>query len=518
MPDLHRELEAKYDLDDTSELPDLAGPLTQALGTTVVEGAVAEHVLEATYFDTADHALAAARITLRRRKGGTDAGWHLKLPAPDGARQEVRLPLGRATRTVPAPLRALAWTRTRGAALVPVATITTHRSVRTLLDPDARVLAEVADDRVEARRMLPLAGSGSAVTAPQTWRELEVELVDGDADVLAAAADVLAAHGVRPAATGSKLARVLGDAVPQPAPRKALTPRSGAGAVVLAHVAAQVEAIAAQDPQVRLDAPDSIHKMRVATRRLRSALKTFRPLFREEVTRPLREELKWLAAELGAARDAEVMRERLLRAVAAEDPALLLGPAGQGIDAPLSQAYADAHRAVVAGLDGERYRALLGQLHAFVAEPPFTGRARRRAREVLPGRVAKSWKQLAGLVERAGAAPAGPERDVLLHEARKAAKQVRYAAEALSGVFGADATALAGAAEAVQEVLGEHQDSVVTRQRLRELAAATDSPAAAFALGRLHALEDAHGERTEHRFAEVWARASHRSLRRWLAR
>ncbi|WP_459645690.1 CHAD domain-containing protein, partial [Kineococcus sp. NUM-3379] len=223
------------------------------------------------------------------------------------------------------------------------------------------------------------------------------------------------------------------------------------------------------------------------------------------------------AGELGGARDAEVMRERLLRGVAAEDPGLLLGAAGQGIDAPLSQAYEEAHRQVVAALDGERYRALVTALRALVTEPPLTGRARRRARDILPGRVLKTYRELSGLVERADAADTPEERDFLLHEARKAAKQVRYAAESVSSVFGAEAVTFAKAVTKVQEILGEHQDSVVTRERIRSLAAATDSPAVAFALGRLHAQEEAHGTAADARFAEVWARSSAKQLRRWLA-
>ena len=77
----------------------------------------------------------------------------------------------------------------------------------------------------------------------------------------------------------------------------------------------------AQDLPVRLDAPDAVHKMRVATRRLRSALTTFKALFAADVVRPLRDELKWLAGELGAARDAEVMRERVRKAVEAQEGA-----------------------------------------------------------------------------------------------------------------------------------------------------------------------------------------------------
>ena len=90
--------------------------------------------LAATYFDTADLRLAAAGLTLRRRTGGEDAGWHLKVPAGTNARSEVRLPLGRATRTVPKPLQQMVWAQSLGSALRPVAEIMTDRSVRRLVD------------------------------------------------------------------------------------------------------------------------------------------------------------------------------------------------------------------------------------------------------------------------------------------------------------------------------------------------------------------------------------------------
>ena len=103
-----------------------------------------------------------------------------------------------------------------------------------------------------------------------------------------------------------------------------LTGTSPAGAVVAAYLGEQVGRILSQDVLVRVDDPDSVHTMRVATRRLRSALKTFRPLFVPEERRLLRAELRWLAAELGAARDADVIRERLLGAIDAETQQLHL--------------------------------------------------------------------------------------------------------------------------------------------------------------------------------------------------
>jgi CHAD domain-containing protein len=104
----------------------------------------------------------------------------------------------------------------------------------------------------------------------------------------------------------------------------------------------------------------------------------------------------------------------------------------------------------------------------------------------------------------------------LLHDARKAAKAARYAGESVSRVFGADATAFAQAMEAVQEALGEHQDSVLTRERLRDLALNTSSTRAAFLYGRLHALEEARAEQSQQHFDDAWKAAGRKSVHRWL--
>jgi len=255
--------------------------------------------------------------------------------------------------------------------------------------------------------------------------------------------------------------------------------------------------------------------MRVATRRLRSALTTFKPLFSTEVIRPLRGELKWLAGELGAARDAEVMRDRVSNAVRSEGGRGERGAAAVA-EEELGLAYRSAHDRVLAELDGERYHGLIVALDELVASPPFTKRAAAPAGKVLPRLVERSFAKVRDLVEAAAASPAGPEREELLHDARKAAKASRYAAESVDRVFGQDATAFAEAMEAVQEALGEHQDSVLTRQRLQELAHGTSSTEAAFLYGRLHALEEAHAEQSQQHFDDAWKNAGRKSLHRWL--
>jgi len=259
-----------------------------------------------------------------------------------------------------------------------------------------------------------------------------------------------------------------------------------------------------------------VHRMRVATRRLRSALQTFERLVDPAVVRPLRDELKWLAAELGTARDAEVLRERVGTAVAAALPATAGDPGAGAVGSELDAAYRAAHDRVLAALDGDRYRALLAGLVALVEDPPFRGRARRPAGTVLPPLVARSWVRVERLVEHAQDLPAGGERDELLHDARKAAKRARYAGEAVAPTFGKAATAFAAALEGVQEALGEHQDSIVMRERLHDLAVHAPSTEAAFLYGRLHAQEEARAGATGQRFDDAWQAAGRPKLHRWL--
>ena len=199
----HLEIEQKFDVDPGFERPSFAG----LAGVTAAEPVL--HHLSATYFDTADGRLAASKITLRRRTGGSDAGWHLKLPASAGARREVHAPLGPAEREVPGELTARVAEVTGGQPLAPIATLDTERTVVTLSSSDGRVVAEVADDLVTARRLPADGGEGGEGGKILRWREVEVEVPVADPALQRAAADVLLAAGARPAGHGSKLARLL---------------------------------------------------------------------------------------------------------------------------------------------------------------------------------------------------------------------------------------------------------------------------------------------------------------------
>jgi inorganic triphosphatase YgiF len=196
------ETERKYDVHAGFVLPDLAGA-----GGSVSMAPPDVQLLEATYFDTDDLRLIAARITLRRRTGGEDAGWHIKLPVGGDTRRELHFPLGPPGRVVPAEIAAEVARWSGGAPLRPVARLETHRTVHRLVSESGEVLAEVADDQVTGSRPDP--ADPEAWRLRDAWREVEVELKSGTPDLLDAAAAGLAAAGARPSRSASKLARVL---------------------------------------------------------------------------------------------------------------------------------------------------------------------------------------------------------------------------------------------------------------------------------------------------------------------
>ncbi|GAA5613474.1 CHAD domain-containing protein [Streptomyces platensis] len=537
MADTVREIERKYEADDDTRLPDLAG-IDRV--TAVAEAGTED--LDAVYYDTADQRLAAAGITLRRRTGGRDAGWHLKLPVAPGVRDELRAPL---SETPPPELTALVRSRVLDGELVAVVRLRTRRTVRVLKDAAGTPLAEVAEDAVHA---WPAAGAVDAGTAGAgrpgaRWREIEVELVgDGGAGLLDEVGRALTAAGVRPASAASKLARALAEtgqsrdgAAPHAAgPDERLVHGSGkaavkakgkgagkrgkkgptAGDVVLRYAREQVRVITELDPAVRRDLPDAVHRMRVATRRLRSAFRSYTKVLDRAATQPIGVELKWLAAELGVERDREVLTERLREGLAELPGTLRLGPVDARLRIWSERQRAGARDRLLDVLDGPRYLALLKTLHAFLEEPPLRKAAGRPAPEVAAGAVLKDYRRLARRTEAALAASAGRERDEALHGARKAAKRTRYAAEAARPALGRPAKKFAKRTKRVQQLLGDHQDSVVARGALRELATqAQRAGEGGFTFGLLYGREEALAADRERALPDVWRKASRRKHR-----
>jgi inorganic triphosphatase YgiF len=199
----HLETEHKYDADAGFVLPRFDGlPGIGVAGPRL-------HHMHATYYDTEDFALSGSRVTLRRRVGGSDEGWHLKLPVHTDTRQELHAPLGDGD-AVPPRLSEQVADITGGRPLRPIAVLDTERTALTLTGPAGQVLAEVADDSVTAAR---LDAAGGEPAAPLRWREIEVE-AGPDAGrgtaVLEAADRLLLAAGARRSPSASKLGRLLG--------------------------------------------------------------------------------------------------------------------------------------------------------------------------------------------------------------------------------------------------------------------------------------------------------------------
>jgi CHAD domain-containing protein len=471
------ETERKYDVPAGFALPSLAG-------TAGIRGAAEAktHDLDATYFDTDELILMKNRRTLRRRSGGDDAGWHLKTPGSGGSRTEHRLPLNGVGDKVPAELAGQVRAIIRRRPLKPIARLRTHRVETPLRDAEGRTLALVAQDSV-------IAESGGRT---QRWQEVEVELVDGDPAVLAAVERCLLSAGATPAAGPSKVARALNgrlSASPAPPP----TPKTKNP--VFRYAREQRDALTDYDPGVRQGDPESVHKMRVATRRLRSSLKIFKrsyPGFEE-----VGDELKWLADLLGQVRDGQVQKGKLLAEVERSGPDF--ADAAGRIREHLDYQVRDGKVALGEALESERYLTLLDRVDKLAA---LSGKGEPDAR----GRARKSLRKADGLLDTAFADGVDAE----LHDARKAYKKARYAVEVFAPGAGKNGKALVKALTDLQDVLGAHQDSVVARELLHELG--PDS----FWFGVLWARQEQVGKDTYAELPFVVEASRKKKLRRWL--
>lgn len=444
------ELELKFSAPEPGVTPSFDGLAV----VSRVAGQPTQH-LDAVYFDTPRHDLAVNWITLRRRTGGHDEGWHLKLP--DGAaRTEIRMPLGSAgSSDVPDDLLDVVRALVRDRPLVPVARISTARDVTMLYGVDDSALAEFCDDRVTAYRLSPADGSAEA---EQRWREWELELVDSGIDdpatVLKRLANRLHDAGAGAAGHGSKLAKVLGETTPQ-------LPATPSDPVHRA-VAEQVAALLAWDRAVRADADDAVHQMRVTIRQIRSLLQASEEEFGLTDDATILSELRELAAVLGVARDAEVLTERYRDALDSLPPEMVRGPVRQRLVDGGWQRYKSGLNRSLRAMRTARYFRLLDALDEVVVTSPPPDDEHPHAT------VAAGFKRVRKRVKTAkeaeAAAAAGMltehERDDALHRIRKAAKRLRYVAAATG------APKVSERAKVIQSLLGDHQDSAVSRVHL----------------------------------------------------
>ncbi len=392
------------------------------------------------------------------------ACWQLKLP-----RGPARLELeaaGTPTQPPTGMLRLLV-AYLRGRELVPVARLRTRREVRVVEG------AEVVEDTVSVME---------GMTVVRRFRELEVELLDGDEATLARMREILMAAGAVSAVAVPKLFRALELVAPAAgaAPLGAGTPPADALGIALEQ---EYLRLLAHDPGARRgDDPEDLHQLRVAVRRLRAYLRAARPLLAAEWADALRAELRWLGSVLGPARDLDVMLERLRDDMSAlgSDQAELAGLLS-GLEAERAFAYSS----VVAALESDRYLALVERLEG-AASPPLSG---------VSAPLATAWlgelRRLRRTRERLGRDPSDDD----LHAARIAVKRARYAAELAAHELGRPGARFVAAARDVQDILGDHQDACVYEERVRQWLALDRG--GAFAAGRL--VERARGRRARSR-------------------
>jgi CHAD domain-containing protein len=475
------ERETKLSVDDDFRMPDLGGlvPAGGSLETALIN-------LDSTYLDTADRDLMKAKVTLRRREGGpTDTGWQLKLPT--GAdRTEVRLPPAEGA-GVPKELRDLTGGLRRGRGLRQVARIRSERTTYRLCDVSGNLLVEVADDQVRATTL----GDAAVIS---TWREVEVELGTGDKRLVRAIVERLRAAGARPSNDSSKLARAMGESAVgesawQPAQGDTLPSAEWGtvGALAIAYLLEQRQGLLDGDLELR-GGFDAIHRTRVASRRFRSTLRTYRGMFDADRAAALDAELRWYAGLLGAVRDPDVLREHLRGVIADLPDHLVLGPVVSRIDEDLIGERAQQHRALLRALNSRRYYALLDAVDRWIADPPFTAAAHG------PKKHAAMWAERAQktLDRRLRTAANSPDEAELVHRARKAAKRARYAIELASPTLPSKiAKKSIKNARAIQDTLGEFQDSVVAQEALLRMGirAGTAANENGFTYGLLYALE-----------------------------
>lgn len=314
------------------------------------------------------------------------------------------------------------------------------------------------------------------------------------------------------AASGPKTGR-------PPNGRPGFTPRSPSGDVVLAYLGTHAARLKALDPAVRRDAPDSVHQMRVAARRLRSTLQAYPAILSSPATQHMRDELKWLGGMLSEARDNEVLGQYLQTTLGGMPPELVLGPAQARLRAHFAPREASARSALLDALNSARYLTMLAELDQLLADPPLAAAAAKPAGDVLPQAVARAYRRTRRWAGRARRAGTGPARDTALHETRKAAKRARYAAEAAEPALGKKARRFAKRMKAVQAALGDQHDAVTARGVAREIGIRAHLAGEnAFSWGLLHERADRDAAAWQDRGTRAWKRASRRKSRGWLDR
>jgi len=443
------EQEDKYEVDSDWVMPQITDlvPDGGRLDQQVRE-------LDSTYFDTPSAGLRIFGITLRRRVGGSETGWQLKVP---NGTARTELQSGSRAKTLPSGLAKGVEGLLAGESLDPVAAIMTTRAAYRVINADGQLVFEVADDQVKS-------GPPDGESMLHSWHEVEVELGPaGKKKDLKRARKLLEAAGASPSTSRTKLDRALS---PTSRDGAASTVEPGTvGELVTAYLTAQCDVLASNDVGMRTGTP-AVHKTRVAARRLRSTLRIFGDVVAADPAEELDAELQWYADLLGAVRDRDVLSSRLTKQIAELPQEQVRGDVEAEITKTLATERADAVDRLDKAMRTSHYDHLIQLLRSWRAAPPLTeaaGQKNTAAVEYVEKAQRKADKRL-------GKADGDIEE---LHRARKATKRARYAAEVVKPAEN-QMKSIAREAEERQTLLGEHQDAVVTAKFLASISSAGD--------------------------------------------
>jgi CHAD domain-containing protein len=330
------------------------------------------------------------------------------------------------------------------------------------------------------------------LTALLRTRELvEVARLRNGAD------DVALLEGQHVLRSFDDLESALREAVSAPA---LVRPKRSAPAVehVREYLRAQLDELQRTDALIRVgDDPEAVHDFRVAVRRSRSVLRSTRAIFDERWLAVLRGELSWLAGELSALRDSDVLLARLAKEA---------GPEGAPVVKLLQADRRRARKKALVALSSARYLELLDRLADAVESPPV-----RRSELSLERVAAAEFARLRRIARRIG-----PDADdAVIHRARIRAKHARYAAELAAPIAGAKARRFIAEAKRFQDVVGAHQDATVAGDRLHGVAERSSKNDTAFVAGRLAERVLRKRDRARRKLPVAWRRLDRQGRESW---